>query len=267
MDIAWRKAAHSFWVEWGGRAGLVAKGVIYALIGVLALLVALGFGGRPKDRQGALRFIADQPLGEAILFALAAGFAGYAIWRFTQAFLDRDNEGDGLKGLAKRAGYFARGLLYAGLATVSLSIVAGLGGGGRNETQETDKVLDWPFGRALVFAAGFALLGAAAWNGFRALSKGYRKDMKTGQMSKEERRTLDALGYAGHLARMVVFGLIGFFLVRAAWQYDPQEAVGLDGALARVAQATHGEWLLAVVAGGLLAYGLFCFMQARYREV
>jgi uncharacterized protein DUF1206 len=267
MDVAWRKAAQSFWVEWCGRAGLVAKGLIYSLIGVLALMVALGFGGRPKDRQGALRFIADQPLGEAILFALAAGFAGYAIWRFAQAFLDRDNEGEGLEGLAKRAGYFARGLLYAGLAAVSLAIVGGLGGGGSNEAQETDKIFDWPFGRALVYAAGFVLLGAAVWNGYRALSKKYRKDMKRGQMSKEERRTLDALGSAGHLARMIVFGLVGFFFVRAAWEYDPNEAVGIDGALARVAQATYGEWLLAVVAGGLLAYGLFCFMQARYREV
>jgi hypothetical protein len=267
MAVAWRKAARSIWVEWAGRAGLVAKGAIYALVGILALMVAFGFGGRPKDRQGALRFVADQPLGEVILFALAAGFAGYAIWRLAQALLDRDGDGDGLKGLAKRAGYFARALLYAGLAALSLSIVVGLGGGGNNEARETDKVLDWPFGRALVSLLGLALLVAAAWNGFRALGKRYRKDMKTGQMSKEERRTLDALGSAGHLARMVVFGLVGFFLVRAAWQYDPNDAVGLDGALARVAGATYGEWLLAVVAGGLLAYGLFCFMQARYREV
>jgi hypothetical protein len=267
MDIAWRKAAQSIWVEWCGRLGLVAKGVIYGLVGVLALMVALGFGGRPKDRQGALRFIAAQPLGEVILFALAAGFAGYALWRFTQAFLDRDHEGEGPVGLAKRAGYFARGLLYTGLCAASLSVVGGLGGGGRNEAQETDRVLDWPFGRALVYAAGAIFLGAAAWNGYRALGKKYRKDMKRGRMSKAERRSLDALGSAGHLARMVVFGLVGFFLVRAAWQYDPKEAVGLDGALARVAQAQYGEWLLAVVAGGLLAYGLFCFMQARYREV
>jgi hypothetical protein len=267
VAIAWRKAAKSVWVEWAGRTGLVAKGAIYALVGVLALMVALGFGGQPKDRQGALRLVADQPLGEVILFALAAGFAGYAIWRLAQAFLDRDGDGDGFKALAKRASYLARALLYAALATLSLSIVLGLGGGGRNEAREADRVLDWPLGRALVFVLGVALLVAAAWNGFRALGKRYRKDMKTGQMSKDERRTLDALGSAGHLARMVVFGLVGFFLVRAAWQYDPHEAVGLDGALARVAQATYGEWLLAVVAGGLLAYGLFCFMQARYREV
>jgi hypothetical protein len=267
VDVAWRKAAQSIWVEWAGRAGLLAKGAIYSLVGVLALMVALGFGGRPKDRQGALRFIADQPLGEVILFALGAGFAGYALWRFAQAFLDRDDDGDGVKALAKRAGYFARGLLYAGLATASLAIVGGLGGGGHNEAKETNKVLDWPLGRALVYAVGIALLSAAAWNGWRAVSKRYRKDMKRGQMSKAERGSLDALGAAGHLARMVVFGLVGFFLVRAAWQYDPNEAVGLDGALARVAQARYGEWLLAVVAGGLLAYGFFCFMQARYREV
>jgi hypothetical protein len=267
VELAWRKAAQSVWVEWAGRFGLLAKGTIYGLVGVLALMVAFGFGGRPKDRQGALRFIADQSLGGVILFALAAGFAGYAIWRFTQAFLDRDGDGDGPMGLAKRAGYFARGLLYATLAGISLAVVGGLGGGGHNEAKETDKVFDWPGGRYIVYAVGFALLGAAAWNGWRALGKRYRKDMKRGQMSKAERRWLDWLGSSGHLARMVVFGLIGFFLVRAAWQYDPSEAVGLDGALAQVARVQYGEWLLAVVAGGLLAYGLFCFMQARYREV
>jgi hypothetical protein len=267
MDVAWRKAARSIWVEWAGRAGLVAKGAIYSLVGVLALMVALGVGGRPKDRQGALRFIADQPLGELILFALAAGFAGYAVWRFAQAFLDRDRDGEGTMALVKRAGYFARGLLYAGLASISLAIVGGLGGGGSNEAHETDKVLDWPLGRALVYAIGVAFLVAAGWNGFRAIGKRYRKDMKRGQMSKAERGWLDALGSAGHLARMIVFGLVGYFLVRAAWQYDAKEAVGLDGALARVTRAQYGEWLLAVVAGGLLAYGLFCFMQARYREV
>src|SRR5215210_7843270 len=256
MDIAWRKAAQSIWVEWCGRLGLVAKGMIYGLIGVLALLVALGFGGRPRDRQGALRFIAAQPLGEVIPYALAAGFAAYALWRFVQAFLDRDHEGDGATGLAKRAGYFGRGVLYAGFCV-----------GGRNEAQETDTVFDWPAGRYLVFAAGGVLLGAAAWNGYRAVRKKYRKDMKRGQMSGTERTWLDALGAAGHLARMVVFGLIGFFLVRAASQYDANEAVGLDGALARVAEARYGEGLLAVVAGGLMAYGLFCFMQARYRDV
>src|SRR5215210_369900 len=267
MDIAWRKAAQSIWVEWCGRLGLVAKGMIYGLVGVLALMVALGFGGRPKDRQGALRFIAAQPLGEVILYALAAGFAAYALWRFVQAFLDRDHEGDGATGLAKRAGYFGRGVLYAGFCVGAISVVGGLGGGGRNEAQETDTVFDWPAGRYLVFAAGGVLLGAAAWNGYRAVRKKYRKDMKRGQMSGTERTWLDALGAAGHLARMVVFGLIGFFLVRAASQYDANEAVGLDGALARVAEARYGEGLLAVVAGGLMAYGLFCFMQARYRDV
>jgi hypothetical protein len=66
---------------------------------------------------------------------------------------------------------------------------------------------------------------------------------------------------------MVLFGLVGFFLVRAAYQYDPSEAIGLDGALAKLAHQPYGRWLLAAAAVGLIAYGVFALIQARYRDV
>ena len=261
------EVAHSPWVERLGRAGLVAKGVVYGLVGLLALAIPLGLGGKATDRQGALRTVASAPFGEFLLLALGAGLAGYAIWRFVQAFLDRDAEGTSPKGLAKRAGYLGRGLLYAASAFVAFSIVGGLGSGGSNEKEETAKVLDLPLGRWIVAGVGLAFLGAGAFNFYRSLTQKFRKDLREHEMGGTERRWVIVVGVVGHAARGVVFGLIGLFLVKAAWEYDPQEAVGIDGALRTLAEQPYGQVLLAAVAAGLFAYGLFCLVQARYRDV
>lgn len=259
--------AQSPWVERLGRLGLVAKGVLYGIVGVLALAIPLGIGGKTTDREGALRTVASVPLGEVLLFALATGFAGYAIWRFAQAFLDRDDEGNGLKAVAKRVGYLGRGLLYAGSAFIALAIVGGLGSGGSNEREETAMVLDWPLGRWLVGAIGAAFLVAGAYNLYRSLTGKFRKHLREEEMCGTERGWTVLVGVVGHAARAVVFGLIGLFLTRAAWQYDPREAIGVDGALRKVAAQPYGGALLAAVALGLIAYGLYCLVQARYREV
>jgi hypothetical protein len=124
------RTKHSPWVERAGRLGLVAKGVIYGIVALLAIQIPLGLGGKTTDRQGALRTVAAQPLGELLLILLAVGLLGYALWRFVQAFLDRDEEGTGAKGLAKRAGYLGRGLLYLGSAVVAFALVVGATSGG-----------------------------------------------------------------------------------------------------------------------------------------
>lgn len=259
---------HSPAVEAAGRAGLLAKGALYAVVGLLAIQIPLGLGGKTTDRQGALRSVAQEPLGEAMLLAIAVGLTGYAVWRFVQAFLDRGDEGTGAKALAKRAGYLGRGVLYLGTAAIAFSLVAGWGaGGGGSEKQETAKVLDWPGGRYLVGAVGLAFVAAGIFNGYRALSAKFRKDLREHQMSSDARPWAIAVGVVGHAARGVVFGLIGIFLLRAAWQFDPKEAIGIDGALRKVAQAPYGPVLLGLVAAGLLAYALFCVVQARYRRV
>lgn len=261
------QAAQSVWVERAARAGHVAKGALYVVVALLALQIPLHLGGKTTDRQGALRTIAQQPFGEVMLFVLAAGLIGYATWRFVQAFLDRDDEGTGPKALAKRASYLARGLLYLGLGVLALALVVGWGSGGGNEQEDTARVFDLPGGHLLVGAVGAGFLAAGVYNAYRSVTGKFRKHLREHMLGKAARGWMIGLGVFGHAARAVVFTLVGVFLLRAAWQYDPQEAIGIDGALRKVAQADYGSFLLGVVAAGLLAYGLFCFVQARYREV
>lgn len=262
--------ADSPWTEGLARAGLAAKGITYGIVAILALKVAFA-GGKLEDRAGALQAIADSALGRVLLAVLAVGLAGYALWRFVQALLGRTLETGEKAGVLKRIGGAARGALYAWLAFLCVDLVIdaqqATGGGGKEEDEATAKILDLPLGRWLVAAVGLFILGAGAWNLFRGLSRKFRKDLKEEQMGSEERHWYSALGIVGHIARGVVFSLAGFFLVRAAWEYDPKEAVGLDGALAKVAHADYGHFLLGLTAAGLLAYGLFCLVQARYREV
>jgi Domain of Unknown Function (DUF1206) len=262
-----RQAAHGAWVEGAGRFGLAAKGVSYVLVAILAIQVAVGAGGEPADRQGALDAVADEPFGWMLILAIAAGFACYALWRFAQGFADRDGEGDDPVGLAKRASDLAKGVLYAGFAVLAVMIVGGSDSGGSEEDTATSWILDLPLGRFIVGAIGAAVVGAGIWNAYRAVTRKFLDDLKTRKMSKNEERWYTGAGVFGHLARAVVFTLIGIFLIRASYQYDPQEAVGLDGALATLAGERAGPLLLGVVAFGLLAYGLFCFVQARYRDV
>jgi hypothetical protein len=255
------------------RAGLVAQGISFGIVAVLALRVALNGDGQLEDRPGALQRIASEPVGRFLLGALAVGLAGYALWRFAQAFLGEKLESGEDVNALKRVGYGARGVLYSWLAFISTSLVVNAdepaaGGGGKGqEDRATAWVLEQPLGRWMVAAVGLAICGAGVFNLYRALTQKFRKDLKEQQMGRQERRWYTALGVVGHLARAVVFSLAGFFLVKAAYEYDPKETIGLDGALRKVAQADYGPVLLSCVAAGLLAYGLFCVVQARYREV
>ena len=204
-----------------------------------------------------------------MLIALALGFAAYAVWRFAQAFFDKNNHGDGAKGLAKRAGYFGRGAIYAGLTYSTIKIVSGAAPQSQNHKahKTTATVLSWPAGKWLVGAAGLVLIGVGLWNGYRGLEKTFLKNWKTGEMSASAERWGTRSGVVGLPARMVVFALIGIFVVKAAYDYNPREAIGFDGALQKFASHSYGSWLLGLVAAGLLAYAVFCFFEARYRDV
>lgn len=268
-----KRAARGPWVERLGRAGLLAQGVSYGLVGVLALLLALGQGGEAESREGALRTLAGSAAGLAVLGALAFGFAGYAIWRLAQAIFDRDGEGTDGKGLAKRASRAGKAVIYGALLVTTVQILldgrssSSGGGGGTSEDSATAGVLAWPAGQWIVLGVGLAILGVAGYQFYRAFSEKFMDDMETGRLGAAGETAVEAIGVVGLVARGVVFGLVGAFLVKAALEYDPDEAIGLDGALAKLASASYGSLLLGLTAGGLVAYGLFCVVQARYRRI
>jgi Domain of Unknown Function (DUF1206) len=261
----------SSWIERGARFGLATKGFSYILVAVIALRVAVEGDGQTESREGALKTLADEPFGWMLLALVALGFASYAIWQLVRAIFDRDREGDDPIGIGKRLGQAGKAVLYGALAVITASFLfgseSGSSAGGQSEEKATAAVLDWPGGPWIVGAVGLAFIVAGAFNAYRALSGSFRDELREEQMSGAERPWYAAFGVFGHLARAVVFGLIGFFVLRAAYQYDPDEAIGLDGALQKLAGETYGPYLLGTVALGLAAYGLFCLVQAKYRDV
>jgi hypothetical protein len=248
------------------RAGFAARATIYAVIGILAIKLAIGAGGKTTDQGGALRTISHQPLGEVLLILVAIGLAGYALWRFTHALLGHGPErsDSGFDRLAA----LGSGIAYAIMCAIAVQILLGSGGGTSGHTAKaTAGVLGWPGGTWIVGFAGALFIGVALYQGYRGVTQDFLKDAKTGEMSAAVRRWYKTVAVFGHLARMVVFGLVGVFLLKAAIEFDPSKAVGLDGALAKLANQSYGSALLGVVAAGLIAFAVYSFADVRYRRI
>ena len=246
------------------RAGLLARGVVYGVIGAIALEVALGAAARPTNQQGALETVARQPLGSVLLGLLAAGLAGYSAWRLTRAATGRgreeaDSPFDRVAGLAS-------GISYLALCVLAVEILLSAGGGS-STSKQTAGVLGWPAGPELVALAGIVLVGVGLYQAYKGLAKKFMETSRTGEMEARVRRAYAFLGVFGHLARGVVFVLAGYGLVRAAIDYQPSKAGGLDGALRELAQASYGPELLGLVAAGFIAFALYSVADARYRKL
>jgi uncharacterized protein DUF1206 len=262
-----RGRSGSGWYAWLARGGLVAKGVSYGIVGVLAVELAAGHGGTATSREGALHSLAQESLGRIVLVLLVIGFAAYVLWRVVQAFAMPADDG---KDWLKRVGFLGRAAIYAGLTFSALSILLGDSGGSSQSGKAhktTAMVLSWPAGTWLVGLGGVILIGVGLWNAYRGLARKFEDKWNTGHMGAAARRWGGRVGVVGHLARAVVFTLIGVFVIRAALQYDPKEAIGLDGALQKLAGAAYGPYLLGLTAAGLIAYGLYCLADARFRDV
>jgi hypothetical protein len=259
--------AQARWFEWLARAGLVARGAIYAIIGVLALKVAIGSGGKTTNQKGALAEIAQQSGGKILLVLMAIGLFGYAFWRLLRAAVghgpeETDDGKERLKGVAS-------GLAYTSLFITCLSILLGSSssGGSGSPDKATGGVLEWPGGQVIVAIAGLVLIGVGLYQGYDGVKKKFLEKSKTEEMSEKTEKVFSALGMAGHLARMVIFALIGYFLIKAAIDFDPDKAVSVDGALAALAKASYGPLLLGIVAVGMIAFAAYSVADARYRRV
>ena len=260
------KVVHSSAFEVFARAGFVARGLVYALIGALAVCLALGLGGKTTNQQGALETVGRQPLGHVLLVAVAAGLAGYSLWRLVRAALGRGPEA-GEDSLIDRVAGFGSGVFYGVLAYGAIEIlVAGHAAGG-NVPQKSAGILGWPGGQELLGAIGAVMLVVGAFQGYRAVTTEFLDDAKTGEMGTRTQRAFCTAAIIGHLARMIVFGLVGVFLVVAAVQYDPHKAVGLGGLLARLLHQPGGTALMGLVAAGLVAFGAYSAADARYHRL
>ena len=263
-----RRAGNSTWLDRAARVGFAGRGVLYLTVAVLAVRIAQGRGGQQADKQGAVRALADTPFGLALLVLLVAGFTGYALWQAAEAAWGRRDEGDDTKRTGKRAVSAGKALVYGVLAVTTASILFGRDeGGGQQESLWTGKVLGLPGGRILVGLAGLVVMGVGAWLVARGVRTKFDKHLDTGSMPRPLRKAAMAGGAVGHAARGVVAALAGLLLVKAALDYNPQEAKGVDGTLRTIVEQPYGRLLLVLAAAGLAAFGLFSLVEARYRRL
>jgi hypothetical protein len=262
-----RELTHSTAYTALARSGFVARGVVFGVIGVLALKLALGSGGKTTNQQGALATIAHEPFGRVLLVIVAIGLAGYALWRLVSAAVGPRDSADDSK--LERVSALISGIIYAALCFTALKILFGAHAtsGASNPKHAAAGVLGWPGGPVLVTIAGVVLIGVGLFQGYLGFARKFCEDARTDEMGPATRRTYTALGVFGYFARMVVFLLVGYGVIKAALDYNPRNAVGLDGALQTLAHSTYGPALLGIVAAGLIGFALYCIADARYRRL
>lgn len=258
------------WVVRLARVGLAAKGVVYATIGLLALLAAIGPGGKATDAQGALQTLLNQPFGKPLLGVVAVGLFGYALWRLVDAVFNPERRENDAKGIGKRIAHAVNGLTYGALGIFAVRMLMGAGAsGGRGGSAQdwTARLMTQPFGQWLVGLAGAFVIGLGLYSLYSAYKAKFRQKLNTAKMNPGEEKCATLAGRIGYAARGIVFGLIGVFLIQAAMHSNPKEVRGLDGALKALANQPYGPWLLGLVAAGLMAYGAYLFVEARYRRI
>ena len=251
-------------VGWLARFGFAGRGLVYLVLGVLAVQVAVGHSAR-ADKNGALATIKDKPFGGVLLVVLAISFAGYAVWRLLDGVVGHREE-DGAKRWGKRAASFARGLVYAVLAYSTAHFV--VSSPGRDKTEPlTARVMGVTGGRTVVGLVGAALVVGGLYMAVRGIREKFLKKLDLRSAGSGLRSAVKAVGVVGLVGRGLVLALIGGFLLQAAWTFDPDKAKGLDASLKSLADAPFGPVLLALAAVGLLAFGLWSWVEARYRRV
>ncbi len=248
------------------RAGLTARGVLYILIGWVAILVALGQSSQHADQQGALKLLVGQPYGLVSLWLLGIGFAGYALWRLSEAAFGVTGDGNGA---GPRLKSLVRAVIYAFFAYLTFTIISGAGGGSQTRKQQdlTASVMHHPGGQWLVGIAGLAIVIAGLVLVAEGVRRKFLKYLRLSEMSPRTRRIVERLGMIGTAGRGAVFALAGILVIEAAVTYQPSKAGGIDKALLTLRNQPFGEVLLILAALGLIIFGVYGLCEARWRRV
>jgi Domain of Unknown Function (DUF1206) len=248
------------------RAGLAARGVLYILIGWVAILVALGQTSQQADQQGALQLLASKPYGLVSLWLLGIGFAGYALWRLSEAAFGVTGAGNGA---GPRLKSLVRALIYAFFGYLTFKIISGPGGGSQTRKQQdlTARVMHHSGGRWLVGIVGLIIVIAGLVLVAEGVRRRFMKYLQLSQMSRRTRRIVERLGQIGTAARGAVFALAGVLVIEAAVTYQQSKAGGIDKALLTLRNQPFGEYLLVLAARGLVVFGGYGLCEARWRKV
>jgi hypothetical protein len=264
-----RQAATNTWFERLERFGFMVRGLIYIIIGVLALQMAAGAGGATTSPTSAVALIGRQPAGKLLLVLVIAGLAGYSLWGLVRATLDPLGRGTKPKGLVDRAGFLFSGLSY-GLLIIP-AVLALLDKPGTSSTAGAGglpaALVSGPIGKVLVIAVGFVWIAMGAGQLVTAYVAHFTRDLKTSTMSAEEVTAASWIGRLGFAARGIVFGLIGVIILQTSFAIGAKQAQGFDGALAALAHAPYGKILLGAVALGLLLFGTYSMLCAKWNKL
>jgi hypothetical protein len=264
-----KRAASNKWVELLERVGYVARGVLYIVMGSLALGLALGFGGKATDQSGSLATLAGGGFGKIMLVVFVAGLAAYSLWGFVRAIFDPLHRGDDGPGIADRLGFAWSGLAYAGLVLFALELLTGTARtSSQDGTQSTiTKVLAQPAGEWAVMGIGLVSIAAGLGQLFETFKARFIKDLKREEMSKAEQDFVIGLGRLGYLARGITFTLVGWFVLQAGMQHDASKVKGFAGTLMFLLGQPYGHLLLGLVALGFVALGLHSLAAARWMRL
>lgn len=266
------------WIERLARAGFVAKALLYGTIGSLAALAAFRRGGRSTDTRGAMTTLLDAPLGQAIVVAMALGLFGYAVWRIVEGALDPERRGTDVKAMAVRGSFIVRGLAHAALGVSAVRLAFRRSGGGAPGSggaadgsgidqgrEATRTAFDLPGGEWIVIAVAIGIAGYGVYQLYRAAAAKLSKQLDLAEMSREAGRWVIGVSRFGIAARGAVFMAVGWTVFFAARRHDASRAGGVREALDVIRDV--GRWPFAAVALGLVAYGVYQLLNARYRRV
>jgi hypothetical protein len=261
------RAADSKPLEYLARGGFICYGVIHLLFAWLALQVAFGHSGKEGDQNGALQTLAGNGFGKVLLVVIAVGMVGLAIWQAFEAIVGESGPRD-KTAIAERVISGIRAIVYLWLAWTAVKIVTGANSSSAAGSQnKSSTLMSHSGGRWLVGLAGLVILGVGIGLAVYGVLKKFEKHLKTQEMRPAVRKSTRRLGMAGYAAKGAAYAIAGVLVVVAAVKYDPNKARGLDAALKTLAGHSYGPWLLALIAIGFAAFGVFCFSQAKYRKV
>ncbi len=253
------------------RLGFYTKGILFIVIGTLAVMLVAGLGGKIADSRGVLAAVASEKFGSILLIIFVVGAAGHGLWNILRGAADVDDLGTGLKGIVVRIVSIGIGFFYLGLGAAAVEILlAARASDASSQVEETfiAVLLAVPvFGAILLFVIGLGVMGAGVNECYSGISGRFRDNYRLWEISGPHRTFISVLGVLSFTARALLMVIMGYFFIRAAFYGNPDSGIGLDASLLSILNTTYGRILVGLTAVGLIGHGILAFYEARYRRI